>query len=221
MVDEFQNEQQEQETNVGDRVRESVAELCGALDELIEEEDAISNGRASVPSLREQLVDSWQGKSYYERLQNVVDADAVRTSLFFPLDWGGVLFRSRMLAAASSVPKILTHPPTHPRTSSGTTKEGVVVVRGLEKIAEETTSVVHQPEQRQLYRRRGTCHVIVAVSELAVEFRTSLVRSRCSPAAASSSPAAAAATEEEKAVDHLAAPAAVQEPGLYDPAEGA
>ncbi len=116
MVDEFQNEQQEQETNVGDRVRESVAELCGALDELIEEEDAISNGRASVPSLREQLVDSWQGKSYYERLQNVVDADAVRTSLFFPLDWGGVLFRSRMLAAASSVPNILTHPPTRPRT---------------------------------------------------------------------------------------------------------
>jgi len=83
MVDEFQNEQQEQEKNVrevGDRVRESVAELCGALDELIEEEDAISNGRASAPSLREQLVDSWQGKSYYERLQNVVDADAVRTS---------------------------------------------------------------------------------------------------------------------------------------------
>lgn len=81
MVDEFQNEpQQQHRNNVGDRVRESVAELCGALDELIEEEDAISNGRGirdSGPSLREQLVDSWQGKSYYERLQNVVDADAV------------------------------------------------------------------------------------------------------------------------------------------------
>ena len=119
MVDEFQNEQQEQETNVrevGDRVRESVAELCGALDELIEEEDAISNGRASVPSLREQLVDSWQGKSYYERLQNVVDADAVRTSLFFPLDWGGVLFRSRMQQARSqkySLTRPRTHAPTH------------------------------------------------------------------------------------------------------------
>jgi hypothetical protein len=81
MVDEFQNEpQQQHRNNVGDRVRESVAELCGALDELIEEEDAISNGRGirdSVPSLREQLINSWQGKSYYERLQNVVDADAV------------------------------------------------------------------------------------------------------------------------------------------------
>ena len=72
MVDEFQNERPDV---VGDRVRESVAELCGVLDELIEEEDATSNGRTGGPSLREQLVDSWQGKSYYERLQNIVDAD--------------------------------------------------------------------------------------------------------------------------------------------------
>jgi hypothetical protein len=161
MVDEFQNEQQEQEKNVrevGDRVRESVAELCGALDELIEEEDAISNGRASAPSLREQLVDSWQGKSYYERLQNVVDADAVRTS-FHSI---GVVFFSGHVCSKLG-PKnnhSPAHAPTPPRTSSGT-KEGVVVVRGLEKVApaaaEETTTVVHQPEQRQLYRRRGTC----------------------------------------------------------------
>jgi isocitrate lyase len=205
MVDEFQNEQQEQEKNVrevGDRVRESVAELCGALDELIEEEDAISNGRASAPSLREQLVDSWQGKSYYERLQNVVDADAVRTS-FHSI---GVVFFSGHVCSKLG-PKnnhSPAHAPTHPRTHAPRQE------RTKASLSSADSKKSHlQPRKKQPlssinlnsanYTADGVR--VVAVSELAVEFLTSLVRSRCSPAAASSSPAAAAATEEEKAVE--------------------
>jgi len=73
MVDEFENELP---TSVGERVRASVAELCGALDDLIDDDDDdTSPSQNQNPSLREQLVDSWQGKSYYERLEGMVNGE--------------------------------------------------------------------------------------------------------------------------------------------------
>jgi hypothetical protein len=77
MVDEFENDLPNNDS-VGERVRASVAELCGALDDLIDDNDATSpsQNQNHNPSLREQLIDSWQGKSYYERLEGMVNAGA-------------------------------------------------------------------------------------------------------------------------------------------------
>lgn len=77
MVDEFENDLPNNDS-VGERVRASVAELCGALDDLIDDNDATSpsQNQNQNPSLREQLIHSWQGKSYYERLEGMVNAGA-------------------------------------------------------------------------------------------------------------------------------------------------
>lgn len=86
MVDEFENEFPNTASNISDRVRASVAELCGAIDDLVEgdaNEDEAPEG-AEAPSLREQLLDSWQGKSYYERLQMAVCIELDRGALARP-----------------------------------------------------------------------------------------------------------------------------------------
>lgn len=54
------------------RVQAMAAELCAGIDEIVMPESA---PRPMGPSLRQQLAESWEGMSYYDRLRNIAGDD--------------------------------------------------------------------------------------------------------------------------------------------------
>jgi hypothetical protein len=62
--------------NTAQKIRAMAAGLCNQLDGLIEESPAVPRGfsRFENKSLRDKLVESWQGRSYYERLMQMAGA---------------------------------------------------------------------------------------------------------------------------------------------------
>lgn len=84
MVDEFNDEQVQQGnkkdgSDVARHVREIADGLCSQLDSLIDESEL--EGSADEQSLRDKLLESWEGKSYYDRLLQMTGSNETTSTL--------------------------------------------------------------------------------------------------------------------------------------------
>lgn len=79
MVDEFNDEQQVEKDDVARHVQEITDDLCSQLDILIDENEL--DGRVNEQSLREKLLESWEGKSYYDRLLQMAGSSETTSTL--------------------------------------------------------------------------------------------------------------------------------------------
>lgn len=72
---------QNRTVNTAQKIRALAAGLCNQLDGLIEESPAVPRGfsRFENKSLRDKLVESWQGRSYYERLMQMAGTGVPQT----------------------------------------------------------------------------------------------------------------------------------------------
>jgi hypothetical protein len=77
------NTPQNRTVNTAQKIRAMAAGLCNQLDGLIEESPAVPRGfsRFENKSLRDKLVESWQGRSYYERLMQMAGVPGTVTEV--------------------------------------------------------------------------------------------------------------------------------------------
>ncbi|KAL4524815.1 hypothetical protein Ndes2526B_g07007 [Nannochloris sp. 'desiccata'] len=69
-------------TDIANKVRAIADGLCERLDGLIEESPALPRGaKRDDKSLRDKLLESWEGRSYYERLMQMAGGSAEQESL--------------------------------------------------------------------------------------------------------------------------------------------
>jgi hypothetical protein len=79
MVDEFNDEQQVEKDDVARHVQQITDGLCSQLDLLIDENEL--DGNVNEQSLREKLLKSWEGKSYYDRLLQMAGSSETTSTL--------------------------------------------------------------------------------------------------------------------------------------------
>lgn len=84
MVDEFNDEQVDLKTgveahDVARQVREITDGLCSQLDSLIDEDEL--SGPVDEQSLRDKLLESWEGKTYYDRLLQMAGSNETTSTL--------------------------------------------------------------------------------------------------------------------------------------------
>lgn len=84
MVDEFNDESvvlKDDAQDVARHVREITDGLCSQLDMLIDEKELDVDGKVNEQSLREKLLESWEGKSYYDRLLQMAGSTETTSTL--------------------------------------------------------------------------------------------------------------------------------------------
>lgn len=118
MVDEFNDEQQMENDDVARHVREITDGLCSQLDILIDENEL--DGKVNEQSLRDKLLESWEGKSYYDRLlQMAGSSETTSTLIAKSLENKG---RTRTDDDSSGSPKPLLSPPKRKNGGSSKTR---------------------------------------------------------------------------------------------------
>lgn len=126
MVDEFNDEQQVEKEDVARHVQEITDGLCSQLDILIDENEL--DGNVNEQSLRDKLLESWEGKSYYDRLlQMAGSTETTSTLIQKSLENKG---RTRTDEPSDS-PKTLLSPPKRKNSGNAQKPRALDVNRSL------------------------------------------------------------------------------------------